>query len=389
MNLKIIKWGIILSLVFDALNTVLQYYDLPFDRASVFFKAFFEIIIIVLFIYNRKFGKYYLMIIYFGITFFISYLLFVLMEGDVFNLEPFIILNKYLYFIILSFLFIQYSENEKFVNFISNVFKYYLLFNSAFIILGLLFNIELFSSYFKLASQRFGYKGLIPAQNEATGVYFWGLAFFYRRYFVEKSENIWNLIFVTFASLLIGTKGIWISVLFFMAYYLLKYKTRKTVLIGIPSLIAVISIYGIRIWDTLYNDYLYYFIHFIERTDMSWYTILLSGRDVKTAISFEYIKDHWTIWNYIFGGVNLSIANSETDLVDGYFSLGINFILYLIYYFSLLFKFDKSMDNVLIFLLYTVLSFTGGHMIYSAIVPLFYLMYIFSYRISAGRVMFQ
>lgn len=386
MNLKIIKWGIVLSIFFDALNSVLQYYNLSFDRASVLFKAIFEIAIIIIFIYNKKFGRYYLMIIYFGVTFLISYLLFVLMGGDVFNLEPFIILNKYFYFIVLSLLFIQYSDNEKFVNFIINVFKYYLLFNSILIVLGLLFNIELFSSYFKIASERFGYKGLIPAQNEATGVYFWGLAFLYRRYFLERDENIWYVFFVTISSLLIGTKGIWISVFFMVLYYLLKYRTRKTILIGIPSLVIVIGIFGKSIWDTLYNDYLYYFIYFIERSDISWQTILLSGRDIKTAVSFDYIKEHWTIWNYIFGGVNLNIANSETDLIDGYFLFGINFILYLVYYFSLLFKYDKSIDNILIFLLYTVLSFTGGHMIYSAIVPLFYLMYIFSYRISLRSV---
>jgi hypothetical protein len=304
----------------------------------------------------------------------------VLNDGDKFNIEPFIILNKYFYFIILSILFIYYSKSYEFTEFIGRAFKYYIIFNSVIILLGFLFDLDIFSSYYKIAADRFGYKGLIPAQNEATGVHFWGLAFFYRQYFLQKNESIYNVLIVTFASLLIGTKGIWISVVFFIGYYLLRYRTRRTIFIGIPALIIIILTLGISLWDTIYNRYLYYFIYFIERSDVSWYTILLSGRDIKTAISFEYIKEHWTIWNYIFGGVNLNVANSETDLMDGYFLLGINFIIYLAYYFILYFRYDRSIDNTMIFVLYIILSFSGGHMIYSAIVPLFYLMYIFSYR---------
>jgi hypothetical protein len=380
VNYKIVTWFIALTFVFDALNSIFQYFNLPLDRVSVFFRAIFELTILLIFLYNKRFGKYYLFILYLALTFLISYLLIIISGGDVFRIESLIILNKYFYFIALSLLFLQYETDDSFFIFINKALRYYLIINSALIIIGFAFNIELFSSYFKTASIRFGYKGLIPTQNETTGVYLFGLAYIYRRYFKEKIESLWVLLLITIAAILIGTKGIWISIPIIVGYYAIKYKTKTTLLISVPSLILIISIWGFWIWDNLYNNYLAYFKYFIERSGRPWYSIMLSGRDIKISESIEYIGEYWSVWNYIFGGINLSIINSETDLVDGYLLFGLNFLVYLFYYFGFFFRYDKSLDNLLIFLLFLLLSFTGGHMIYSAIIPLFYLLYVFSYR---------
>lgn len=380
MNYNFVKWFIVLSFFFDALNSIFQYLHLPFDRVSVFYRAVFEFSILLIFINSRQFGKYYLLIVYLAITFLLSYLFIIYHGGDAFSFEALVILNKYFYFIVLSLLFIKYENQESFIEFINNVFRYFLIINSLLIVIGFLFNIELFSSYFKTSSDRFGYKGLIPTQNETTGVYLFGLAYIYRRYFMEKKESVWVIFIITLAAILIGTKGIWISVPIIVSFYAIKYKTKTTLLITIPSLIVILGIWGIWIWDNLYNNYLSYFKYFIERSDLSWYSIMLSRRDLKIIESAEYVNNYWSIWNYLFGGSNLSITNTETDLVDGYLIFGLNFFVYLFYYFGFFFRYDKSLDNFLVFLLFLLLSFTGGHMIQSAIIPLYYLLYVFTFK---------
>ena len=83
--------------------------------------------------------------------------------------------------------------------------------------------------------------------------------------------------------------------------------------------------------------------------------------------------------NFIFGGADLSWIYTETDIVDLYLLLGI-FILPLLFTIYKIFLInDQSIDNKIMFLFFLLLSAAGGHLLTSAIIPVYLLIYIFTY----------
>ncbi len=367
---------IVLSFIFDGLNSVAQGLGSESARYSIFIRAIIEIYILVFFARDKRFTKQYIIIICFGMFFFISNMVIIINKGNNFQFESFVILNKYLFFIVLSMVFLDREHDKSFKERIKQLLTYYMLFNSLLIIVAFAFDIKLFASY-DGNQNRFGYKGLIPAQNETTGVYFFGLAFLFRQYFRFNHGSGVILLICSFAALLIGTKGCWISLILISGYHLVKYRPKLSFGIILPIASVFFIFYGIPFLLYLYNNYLTYFIHFVEKSGQPWYYIALSGRNIKSELAFAKIGEEWTMINYVLGGTNLKLINTETDFIDGYFLLGIGFIFYIIYY-ARMFLRTYDNDTIFLFFVYMILAATGGHLIYSAIVPLFLLMYSFS-----------
>jgi hypothetical protein len=284
----------------------------------------------------------------------------------------------------LSIGFLQLERKDEYLNSINKVINYIFAINNTAIILGFLLSIRIFASYYNYDSltqgnTRFGYKGFIPAQNEASGVYFFGLAYYLREYFFNNRKRIViMLIYTAIAALLLGTKASLLFTIILLFYYLFKYRTKLFTWILIPACIVAIIVYGITIKNFILYDVYGYVTYFFESKNYSLITVLLSGRDEKLLDAWNWVSRHWNPLNYIFGG-SLVLADSEMDLSDGYFILGTGFLLFIKYYLGIFFHKDKNKDNILVFGLFFLLSILGGHIIYSAIVPAFMLMYVFTF----------
>lgn len=287
-------------------------------------------------------------------------------------LTSFSVLNRY--FIFFSFApFVDYFKNEK--NFASNLrtlFEGFIIINSIAIFTGFIFKINFFSSYNPQGFDqelRFGYKGLLNGINEITGVYFLAIAHFYREIFYYKRKKWGVFILVVGAALLTGTKGCILAFILLTAYFTFRYRLKLFLWIIVPLILVGISYLSLDFVDQvilLANVYL--------PTD-SLITIIMTKRDLYIVENFHYMLKNWSFLNFIFGD---GVLYSETDLIDLYYCFGIGALLYLLCYLKLVFKIDQSRDVKYVVLLLLLMAFTGGHIIRTAVFPIFFLLFLTS-----------
>lgn len=373
---------IVLFVVFDAANSIFVKIGDVFYRFSVFYRAFLEVCLILYFLKQRSFRKIYALFFALFLSFSIGLFFFSQSEKGVDLIESFIIVNKYLFLLPLSMLFIYSYENygEIFVEGLKKFVDFFFVTNNALIILGAIFGIRLLSSYSSESVEtiRWGYKGIIPAQNEASGVYFFGLLYYFRSYFAfEERKSLLLMVATCIAALLTGTKGAIIATLVLGTYYLYRYRRKRLFWVYVPIGTLMFFFVVVQLWDILQAGILAFFVY--GWNNNSWITFALTGRDIKIAEAFANVWQHWMVINYIFGGTDLSIVDTETDIIDGFLLLGLMFVLFLNYYRKLFFWLDHSSDNIVAFLLFFLLAATAGHLIYSAIVPTYMLAYVFTY----------
>lgn len=382
MTSKQFVWMLYPMFLFDFANTILLNTGSEFYRISIFYRALIEFLILTYFLSKRDFRKQFVLLVCLSFCFIVGHSILYLNDSDLAVFQEIIELNKFLFFIILSIPFLYYENDESFAPSIKRLFELFFVVNSMFIIVGFVFHISMFSSYYDPAIQneayvpRFGYKGLIPAVNELTGAYFWGLAYYFRSHFILKEKKKIAFALVVIGALLTGTKGCIGLVLGFTALYL--YFHRRTLLfrVYLPALLLLIVYWGWDIIKYLTQNVFLYLAYFYERGSLI--TFVLSSRDVKLEWCFEYIARFWTPANYIFGGFNRFNLSSEMDIFDIYFFWGIGMVPFLIYYFRLLFHTENSTENSFVFTMYFLIIFAGGHILGSAIVPFFMLSYIFT-----------
>ncbi len=375
----------------DAVTTILFNLDFSFWRVSILYKSFVEIALLVYFFPREKYRYWYLLVVFMTISYSVGISLLSLDVNGVKFFNGFASANKYLFVFVLGMVFMELRSSKRFVNEMEMLITYFFLVNSVLVILGFVFKIQLFASYPTgiirgevLDVARFGYKGLIGAINEATGVYFFGLAYLFRAYFrYDKKDALGVLLLTIIAAILSGSKGCWAIVLVFSVYFLYKYRRRKFLLKYVPITAMVIFVFGGAMWMYVWTRYLYYFQFFLRPGGEDWITFLMSGRTLEIQHSLEFMAKNWNFGNYIFGGSDLHLLMSETGL-DGYFMFGIPFLALLFSYIRLFLEKDSTSENKFILIFFLLLAATGGHIFASAVVPPFFLIYVFTARPTKG-----
>jgi hypothetical protein len=295
-------------------------------------------------------------------------------SGNIF-IQSFTVFCRYLYFFALIPLVAKYKDDENFINKCKFIFESFLVINSICIIIGFIFHIQYFSSYNPQSEilpyeERFGYKGLIFGVNELSGVYILGVSYYFRQIIFHNRSKYLTLILVIAAALLTGSKGTIISTLVCTCYYLLKIK--KTFFYFLLCLIIFVAVkYSLD----LYNWFSDNSNIVLENSDGSIITFLSTGRNLFLGANFKYIKENWSILNFIFGD---GVLYSETDLFDLYYFFGFASILYLYYYRRIIKIVDQSPDIKFIMLIILVIAFTAGHIIQSAVFPTFLVLFLLS-----------
>ncbi|MCF6297286.1 MAG: hypothetical protein L3J08_04760 [Flavobacteriaceae bacterium] len=280
---------------------------------------------------------------------------FFLPQGYTYN--SIVTLGKYLFPIIL-YIFSDKITNNR--TFLFNVFEKLIIANSILIILGFIFNIEMFQTY---DGDRFGYNGLLL--TSATSTYVYIISFFY--FLTKNQQKILTkdkkFLFILISTLLIGTKSLYISfffISFFFAYKNIKPSYRHPLLyvcfLG-GSFLFYIVFYKIGMFSKIRES------HGLLSSILSYRNELFIND------TLPFIKQNWTFPNYLFGGVNDIETRTEMSLIDLFYFFGlIGGLWYLYIYYKSYFTFKKNFTiKVFLFLIILISTLAGNFFFYSTI----------------------
>lgn len=334
------------------------------DSISAVVRAIFEVIFILLLLFQLNKSNFYLVLsiflLFLSFTFGHLYFFKGELERLVF-LGNFKVFNKYIFiFILYPPLKFLANRSPLLFNKVVSIFYFILLINSLLIFVGFFLDITLLRSY-PFKSYRFGFSGVIPKINEATLFYFIAISFIYYKRYIQKIKSHKDYI-ILLAPLLLGAKGIYLFILLLLFYHIFSKKNK------ILSFLAVsISSVGAIFYFFKSPDKLNYFIQ--QAQSMGFFSMLLSGRD---NILHEYsgeLLERWGIINYFFGGQDQTYRMFEMDFFDLFFFFGIvgsSFYLFLLFQTIFNLQLKKSF-NLFLVITYFILAFLGGHFFASAI----------------------
>lgn len=387
---KLIYLFVILFFIGDAVTTVLYKQGMEFYRFSLIIRMFFEILCLGYLIINAKkyvsVNKALILIICLSFFYFIGNDIYFLNTGDMNIVENIILLNKYLFFfIVYYFIYMIFKDSDTNLRKLFNLYETIIILNSILIFIGFIFKIDFLKSY---GDFRFGYKGLIFAQNEVSLFYL--IAFFYSIYKFRYENKIILLLVVLVASFLLGTKvGMFlipsITLMYFMFFYKRWISSISITLLGLILLFFIINV-KMLIHESftllIKNKAFAYVIYHFQYGDFM--TALFSGRNNLLYSKFiPDIKENWNIINYLFGGTNLLRAGTEMDLFDLFLSFGImGSLLYLYLLYKVIIFKNKYWFSFILFIVYLITAFLSGHFFTSALNSTYLAILILAYKLE-------
>jgi hypothetical protein len=363
----------------DMANKVLNYLGLDFSRVSVLFRSLYELLFFsILLIFPSKQRMLFIIVL---VT---SFLLFLLgqvvfsmhVEFRVNFIENILFFNKYYFLFVIYFAIYKLQDHPTLFAKALRVMERLLLLNAWLALIGLVFGIGIFRTYI-LQSYRFGYSGILWAQNEATVMCVLGISYFYYKHFI-LGEKTRALLIVIVASLFLGTKGIYVFLVMLIIYHFMANSSLKA---KILVFLLIAAIYFFLSWflsTEISEELLAYFVKKADQNGI-WY-VLFSGRTLYLSLVNTHIVQYWTIVNYLFGGQDPVNYMIEMDFFDLFFFMGVvGFIIYFVLLFSTVFRFRKSNTFNLFFIFtYLTLAFLGGHF-FSSVTNAVYLCLISMY----------
>ncbi len=280
----------------------------------------------------------------------------------------------------LSFIFVCWEVLHKYINESRKMYKLFKIFEmiiliqSITIILGFILKLDIFSSYGQ--DYRFGYKGLIPAQNEVSG--FFIIAVFYFLWKVaNQHKGIAQLLIVLLAGLLTGAKVALIFPLLLLVYFMIwtrGFLSRKVFWFLCVFLLFLIPIVGMNLdylRERLQPTFQYFSYQLSAGNNPNTFSLFMSGRDLYVQNSIRQIFSNKGFHNLLFGGHNLTITSTETDFLDVFLFIGsIGLIIFYFLYLKILLSPRNGLINKhqLVFaIVWISVSSVAGHLVFSAI----------------------
>lgn len=364
-NLIILGIGVLF--LADAVTAMLQFIQAPFSRISLVVRLLFEVFYLILLLARlRETAHFFIGALFLTICFVVSAFIGGLIFFDYSWGENLVIFNKLLWLFLSWYVLKTYIKNPKDQKKLFYVYEGIIFIQSMCIFLGFLFKIPAFASY---EAYRFGYKGLLPAQNEAS--FFYIIAFFYCAVQFTRYQRCRLLLLITsIAAAMTGTKvgfGILILLVFFVVFiWGIQYPKYTWGILG--GIFLVIMLIFIN-WQVLYERIMPTISYFSSRFEngQSLASLVTSGR--LDLLSYPKLILQKYPFVVITGGYNLSLHPVEMDPVDIFLSIGL--IGAIIYYYWLLaitipwpIRFNIQMFFVVVLL---IISTVAGHFSYSAI----------------------
>ena len=237
-----------------------------------------------------------------------------------FDKKAIINVTKYIFPLIAFAFYTQNNIDNNSMRRLTKAFEIIIVINSITILLGFLFDIQSFRTYF---GHRFGYNGLLITSATSTYVYFIALFYFlikYKERFIYSPLTLLTLL----SGLLIGTKSLYLGIALILGFYILKYLPIKT------RNISVLILSALTLGGFYYLFYQTYTFKKILQED-GFLSMVFSYRlDLFTDDMLPYIKKEWGVINYIFGGIFDVKTRSQMAVFDSFYFFGDFLALYFI-----------------------------------------------------------
>lgn len=279
-------------------------------------------------------------------------------NGDIY------IFVKYMFILFFVGVYEKITENENLTERLINLFNGFMVINTIFIGIGLVTNFELFKSY--PYTSRFGYQGLIQLAGESIHLYIIAISLAYIKY--VKTNKYGLLLLFIFGSILLGKKAILFYLFLLLLIHLVHHK-KYLILSAIGSLsILVIALYDfvIELFLKVFPFWRYYY----ETEGVM--TVIFSKRNILFENSVEYIQTNWNFINYIFGGIDFSSFRSEFGFFDLFLAIGtFGIIIYILFIYKYFLATQSSLVKTVFILIFATEALSGGLII--NIIPMIFL----------------
>lgn len=332
---------IVLMFLADGANSILRNMGSDSFRISIYLRLPVQAYFLLLLLRTKSGVRAWLLMLLFFAIFLMGSLtamtsLYSFEEYDL--LGNFRMLNKMLFFFICYEALKQCFRTARERDRLFKVYEVLALAQVVVIIVSFIFDLDIFAAYSRVTDsgvliKRFGYQGLIPAQNEISA--FFVIAFFY---FLSKINHLRRgvlvLLMTMVAGVLTGTK-VTLVLPAILGMYILAYATdhfvkartkfsKAYLFIGVTFLFLLIVV----VWQ---RDY---FLSRISRT-ISYYEYqvahyysgmrdaLLGDRRLQVKVFLSDILPRFSILNYLFGGIDLMTWSTEMDPIDVFARLGL------------------------------------------------------------------
>jgi len=290
-------------------------------------------------------------------------------------LENFNTLFKYLFPLIIFLLAIDVFALP--VAKQGKIYKYYkfiLGFNSLLILYGIVFGSRILQTYDSF--YRYGYDGLIFAQNEASYIFILAIfTVYYRRFYLKIKESFFWIIVLS--SLVVATKAVYITFILLLLYHIFTRVSLKKILIfGFTGIILGYFMFNTMINKIFLNSY-NVFMHGYRNEGLIF--ALTSGRNEFIEEKLKpLLLDVWSFPNFIFGGQDVSNFYMEMGFLDLFLFFGFFGALIYCYMFFKIFQLIDLERNFKIFLFFVIIAIiaTAGHFFTSGIVGMHFIYFI-------------
>lgn len=365
-NCNVLPVILVFFLLSESLTKILDYSGVEHYRVGIIFKLLFLLYVFLC----RSLNKNLISIIGILTTlFFLSQLII----NTPFSIETKIIKNliylgKYLFIIItadyIKNLNMDYLKIMKAVK----VIMYFLRINFILIILGVIFDIDVFKTY---AQNRFGFDGLIQMNSHASYIY--GFALIYVLYnFLQTKKLTLDFWIVFISGILIGTKTLYLLYVLIGIYFIYYFKLHKK---PVFYIITVLILSQILVFNTMLSQLFetFFLASFKIYHECGFWAAITSTRNVLLTqtldLAFNY---YWTIPNYFIGGSFFNVIRTEMAFVDLFLFWG---IIGMTYYFWLYYKYiivNFMSHPFLKFAIVSILicAFFGGNFFTNAVIAI-------------------
>ena len=347
---------IILFFVTEAINKYYLFYE---DSTVILAKSFKAIIFIYFLslLFLKKTEHFNLLLVA------ILIILFIIAQLTIEPNFDFLVVSNFLKYLFPIIFFLGISSYVNPTSF--KVFEGVLITNSLLVFLGFVFNIYLFKTY---DGQRFGYNGLLI--TSATSTYFYIVSIFYL--FFKHSKNIYKkriTYLVLIAMLLIGTKSLYITILFSLIFYTCSYLNKKKAFFTISLL--VLASFGIFYYIFFGNSF---FGNITE--EKGFLSSLLSFRnELLINRMLPFIKSNWKLTNYLIGGINSISTRSQMGCFDLVYFFGfLGGVYYFLLYCKCYFLSWPHKGFLIISFFVFFIAFVSGNFFLNASVPVYMVM---------------
>lgn len=351
----------------DAATAMLNLSQFAFSRVSLVVRLLLEVFFLFLLLFKfREIPQFFARTGFLLACFAVSMIAGWVISPNYAWGENLVIFNKLLWLFLCWYVFKTYLKNPQKQAALFQLYEWIIFIQGVSVFLGFLLKIPAFASY---GVNRFGYKGLLPAQNETSIFYL--IAFFYCVVQVSRHGRGKLLLLITsIAAAMTGTKvgfGILVLLVFFVIFFWsVRYpKIAWRFLVGIA--LATLLIFVNR--EAVYERISPTIVLFSSRAKagQSLPSLITSGRLELLSYPRDALKKYPFI--ILTGGYDISEQPVEMDPVDIFLGFGlVSAITYYHWLLAIIIVRPVRFDIKLLFAFtLLVVSTFSGHFAYSAI----------------------